>query len=1008
MGRRHSGNGGGGAPRAELIARFVPQRSGWLTTVSRFGLLEPVEFAKTGGNVNLSIDAASGAIDAASALAADETQSLSGTATGADDCIIPFTTNLTGRAGPSDTVGLKMLALPANRIFQRSTTTGSVNGKGEGAISVPITLSAAAALIEYRLRDAATQAIVQDWSTAANNLAASATEAICANVPARLGWYLIDLRANGDDTQVQLGNSPIAMGRLIAASGQSLAVRMFARMDGQTATNASLSVLPSADTAVYATYNDSQRTLGTPAWTRPADGSTYDSTFAAEFLRLEALASGVSCGLVGHARGSQAIAAFLPGGSENAALCNVLDAAGGFETFIWLQGHSDAKIGLSATAYRAALGTLFADLTAHNAVRGAGYDTLMTTIPNITSTQWGTPDQQQAIRSAAAAWCAANDGIDLEPRDLELVDGVHPSQAGAIRLAGHFYRGTRIGLGLGDGDDGPVITGASRAAGSADVVLAITHTDRASMLVAVGNPATRFNVCNAGSTSALPLDAAAPILLGGATITLRLGAAPADDQALDVYFTYPPDPSDTGQTDMIHDDNLADSDALVFGRQLTPTLAPVRVAATTVVPSAPVNTAAPVMSAATVGGMPACSDGVWTGSPTPTFAKQFTLGGVPIAANYVFRSAELDQPVRCSVAATNSAGSATQVSNAVPVTAMEDTVSQYSLSGDASKTEGNSGATVFTYTVARSGYIAGTGSIAYVVSGTGTNPASVSDFIGGAFPTGSVSFAAGETSKTFTVAVAGDTAIESDETFLVTLGNAQSQGIILTGSVTSTIVNDDAAAPTRIGPNLTAGGTATFAPGKSGFAQERTGGYGLSASPSDAFANGTTWTIEGMIAIAAAPTGVKVAFGESHRGWIGVASNGRIVANYNGVSNTDVYFNGTTASGGGTNPVITDGVRRHVALVSNGASGVSLYLDGVLVGSSVTTAYAGSGDAPFAIGTHGPSPASYIWPGPIDEVAVFNVARYTSSFTPPAAPYVGDEVGLKALYHLDGTFDAAT
>jgi hypothetical protein len=38
----------------------------------------------------------------------------------------------------------------------------------------------------------------------------------------------------------------------------------------------------------------------------------------------------------------------------------------------------------------------------------------------------------------------------------------------------------------------------------------------------------------------------------------------------------------------------------------------------------------------------------------------------------------------------------------------------------------------------------------------------------------------------------------------------------------------------------------------------------------------------------------------------------------------------------------------------------------------------------------------------VDEVAIFAGARYSANFTPPSAPYVGNEPNLIALYHLDG------
>ena len=56
---------------------------------------------------------------------------------------------------------------------------------------------------------------------------------------------------------------------------------------------------------------------------------------------------------------------------------------------------------------------------------------------------------------------------------------------------------------------------------------------------------------------------------------------------------------------------------------------------------------------------------------------------------------------------------------------------------------------------------------------------------------GTLTFAAGETSKLVTVNVAGDTAFESNEGFTVTLSGATAGAVISTGATTGTILNDD-------------------------------------------------------------------------------------------------------------------------------------------------------------------------------------------------------------------------
>ena len=118
-------------------------------------------------------------------------------------------------------------------------------------------------------------------------------------------------------------------------------------------------------------------------------------------------------------------------------------------------------------------------------------------------------------------------------------------------------------------------------------------------------------------------------------------------------------------------------------------------------------------------------------------------------------------------------------------------MSNLALSGDVSKSEGNSGSTLYTYTVNKTGDLDVATTVQYAAAGSGANPANAADFSGGVFPSGTVSFAAGETSKTFTAAVAGDTTVEPNESFAVTLSNAFDAGLIDVGVVNSTITNDD-------------------------------------------------------------------------------------------------------------------------------------------------------------------------------------------------------------------------
>jgi len=86
---------------------------------------------------------------------------------------------------------------------------------------------------------------------------------------------------------------------------------------------------------------------------------------------------------------------------------------------------------------------------------------------------------------------------------------------------------------------------------------------------------------------------------------------------------------------------------------------------------------------------------------------------------------------------------------------------------DAVKPEADSGTTPFTFTVSRSGYIQKPSSAQWSVTGVG--PLNGADFSGGTLPSGTVSFAPGETSKTITINVAGDSEVEAYESFDLTL-----------------------------------------------------------------------------------------------------------------------------------------------------------------------------------------------------------------------------------------------
>ncbi|PZP39842.1 MAG: endoglucanase [Azospirillum brasilense] len=111
---------------------------------------------------------------------------------------------------------------------------------------------------------------------------------------------------------------------------------------------------------------------------------------------------------------------------------------------------------------------------------------------------------------------------------------------------------------------------------------------------------------------------------------------------------------------------------------------------------------------------------------------------------------------------------------------------------DVSVAEGNGGTKLLAFTVALSKAASGPVTLHYATAdGTAT---AGSDY---AAASGTLTFAAGETSKTISIAIAGDTAVEANEGFLLNLSGA-SGATIARASATGTILNDDTAPLPRL------------------------------------------------------------------------------------------------------------------------------------------------------------------------------------------------------------------
>ena len=107
---------------------------------------------------------------------------------------------------------------------------------------------------------------------------------------------------------------------------------------------------------------------------------------------------------------------------------------------------------------------------------------------------------------------------------------------------------------------------------------------------------------------------------------------------------------------------------------------------------------------------------------------------------------------------------------------------------DVSVAEGNSGATSVSFTVTRSGDTAGAFTVNYATA-DGSAVAG-SDYVA---TSGTLSFAAGELTKTVVVSVTPDTVFEQNETFSLNLSGATNNAVLTDPTGLATITNDDVA-----------------------------------------------------------------------------------------------------------------------------------------------------------------------------------------------------------------------
>jgi Ca2+-binding RTX toxin-like protein len=201
------------------------------------------------------------------------------------------------------------------------------------------------------------------------------------------------------------------------------------------------------------------------------------------------------------------------------------------------------------------------------------------------------------------------------------------------------------------------------------------------------------------------------------------------------------------------------------------------------------------------------SDGIVSATLTPTNGTASTAdyNSSPITVN--FTAGQTSQTVTIPVVddtifegnetvnltLSNPTGGATLGTQTSATLTIVDNDSQPTISispATVSQNEGNSGTTAYIFTVSLSNPSSQAITVNYATAnGTATEG---SDYVANS---GTLTFAAGQTSQQITVLVNGDTTVEPDETFTVTLTSPSNATLGTIASSTATILNDDAVQP---------------------------------------------------------------------------------------------------------------------------------------------------------------------------------------------------------------------
>lgn len=187
--------------------------------------------------------------------------------------------------------------------------------------------------------------------------------------------------------------------------------------------------------------------------------------------------------------------------------------------------------------------------------------------------------------------------------------------------------------------------------------------------------------------------------------------------------------------------------------------------------------------------------------------------------------------------------------------------------------------------------------------------------------------------------------------------------------------------------NLTGSSPTYNSTGK--FGASLNGGSAMTANP---FPTNGTFTISAWVKISSTQHGatLRVAAGAVYSLWFGVDASGNATGRF-GVS-PEVTLTSTTN--------IVDNNWHELRIAADNSS-IYFFVDGVMVftvnGNAATNGMSYANALEFRTFSSG----AFVWPGEIDEAALYNTCTHTAAYTPATAATSNSATGLRALWHFN-------